>query len=350
MPLAFAQVREDPQIDRWVIDQCCDKSKRIDVIQIASGGCTAAVVAAVPHVARLHLVDPNPAQLALTRVKLWLSQNGDTNTRMAVLGQATMPAPLRAEFCQKIFKALDLHHDCLGPLPEVAHLGPNHAGRYELVFAALRHHLEPVAPAINELLLLDDIAEQQRRISPESALYRALNEAFAEVMSLANLVKLFGASATGNAIQPFHRHFFARLCHVIQTLPAATNPYLWQLLRGTYPPNSPAEWFVPPAQKRLADISWTTGTMDSALSTMPERFNVVHLSNILDWLSPDEAKKTLELAWRALRPGGWVIIRQLNSSLSIPRLGPAFHWVNSTLLHQQDRSFFYRSLHLGRKP
>lgn len=349
MPLAFAQVREDPLIDRWVIDQCSDTSNEIDVIQIASGGCTAAVVAAMPHVARLHLVDPNPAQLALARVKLWLRQYSDSKTRMAVLGHATMPAALRSEFCQKIFKALHLQDDCLGPLPEVARLGPNHAGRYELVFSALRHHLAPMAPAINELLMLDDITEQQRRISPASDLVHAFDEAFAEVMSLANLVKLFGAGATSNAIQPFHRHFSARLYHVINTLPAATNPYLWQLLRGKYPPTNPAEWLTPSAQEKLAEISWTTGTMDSALSTMPERFHVVHLSNILDWLSPDEAKNTLALAWGALRPGGWVVIRQLNSSLTIPQLGSAFHWVTSTSLHQQDRSFFYRSLHLGRK-
>jgi len=39
---------------------------------VASGGCTAAVLATMPNVAAIHLVDANPAQLALARLKLRL--------------------------------------------------------------------------------------------------------------------------------------------------------------------------------------------------------------------------------------------------------------------------------------
>ena len=50
-------------------------------------------------------------------------------------------------------------------------------------------------------------------------------------------------------------------------------------------------------------------------------YDFVHLSNILDWLSPEEARATLDVAHAALRPGGWVLIRQLNSTLDIPCFG-----------------------------
>ena len=91
--------------------------------------------------------------------------------------------------------------------------------------------------------------------------------------------------------------------------------------------------------------------MDEALATMTGQAHVVHLSNILDWLSHEEAARTLELARQALRPGGRVIIRQLNSSLDIPALGQGFVWetAEADMLHRQDRSFFYRALHLGRR-
>ena len=91
--------------------------------------------------------------------------------------------------------------------------------------------------------------------------------------------------------------------------------------------------------------------MDAALADAREEFDFCHLSNILDWLSPDEAHATLEVARSALRPGGWVLIRQLNSTLEIPSLGPGFSWqsAESQALHARDRSFFYRALHLGRK-
>src|SRR5688572_13082427 len=70
-PIAFAQVREDPWVDLAAIERLgADRGLR--VIMIASGGCTAALLAASGRVADLHLVDVNPAQLTLTRLKLHL--------------------------------------------------------------------------------------------------------------------------------------------------------------------------------------------------------------------------------------------------------------------------------------
>jgi len=91
--------------------------------------------------------------------------------------------------------------------------------------------------------------------------------------------------------------------------------------------------------------------MDKALRAEPNAYDFVHLSNILDWLSPEQAAATLDLAWVALRPGGWTLIRQLNSSLDIQALGGRFDWQDrpASALHNRDRSFFYRKLLLGRK-
>jgi S-adenosylmethionine-diacylglycerol 3-amino-3-carboxypropyl transferase len=53
----------------------------------------------------------------------------------------------------------------------------------------------------------------------------------------------------------------------------------------------------------------------------------------------------------ALRPGGWTLIRQLNSTLDIPSFGKGSSWQTqeAQALHATDRSYFYRALHLGRK-
>ena len=91
--------------------------------------------------------------------------------------------------------------------------------------------------------------------------------------------------------------------------------------------------------------------MVGALAERPGEFDFVHLSNILDWLDPDDARTTLDVARRALRPGGWTLVRQLNSTLDVERLGDGFEWHanRARRLHQTDRSFFYRALHLGRR-
>ena len=91
--------------------------------------------------------------------------------------------------------------------------------------------------------------------------------------------------------------------------------------------------------------------MASVLRRRQSEFDMVHLSNILDWLDPDEAKETLDYARAALRPGGWVIVRQLNSVLDIPALGEGFAWkidAGAALL-ERDRSFFYRAICVGQR-
>src|SRR5262245_66024072 len=92
LPVAFAQVREDPLLDLWVVRQL---SRDARVVLIASGGCTATLLAAAPNVAWLHLVDPNPAQLALSRLKLRLLETSAPPDRLALLGHASLPAAER---------------------------------------------------------------------------------------------------------------------------------------------------------------------------------------------------------------------------------------------------------------
>jgi S-adenosylmethionine-diacylglycerol 3-amino-3-carboxypropyl transferase len=91
--------------------------------------------------------------------------------------------------------------------------------------------------------------------------------------------------------------------------------------------------------------------VDSALANTAGGVSFIHLSNVLDWLSPEQAAATLELAREALVPGGYVLIRQLNSTLDIPALGPQLQWLAELgrELHARDRSFFYRFIHVGRR-
>ena len=101
----------------------------------------------------------------------------------------------------------------------------------------------------------------------------------------------------------------------------------------------------------MPEVLWTVTGMAEALEGRTNAFDFIHLSNILDWLTPETAGSILELTWKALRPGGSTLIRQLNSSLDVRGLGARFEWQArpSAVLHARDRSFFYRGLHLGRK-
>jgi S-adenosylmethionine-diacylglycerol 3-amino-3-carboxypropyl transferase len=348
LPVAFAQVREDPLIDAWVIRQVGPEAS---IIMIASGGCTLAYLVACSRPARVDVVDPNGAQIALARLKLHLLQHAPSAARLALLGHAPMPAEEREERLRALLRALSIPAEALGPPDIWAKAGPDHAGRYERVFARLRSVLEPQAALVDQLLALEDPAEQCRHVAPTTTLGRALDEAFEQAMALPTLIRLFGEGATRNRVEPFASHFARRTRHALATLPAANNPYLWQVLAGRYPDQVAAPWLAMPSVDRLPEITWKTAFMADALRNAPGEYDIVHLSNILDWLSPEEARTTLDLAHAALRPGGWTLIRQLNSTLDIPRFGGGFCWhtEDGRQLHSRDRSYFYRALHLGRK-
>jgi S-adenosylmethionine-diacylglycerol 3-amino-3-carboxypropyl transferase len=123
------------------------------------------------------------------------------------------------------------------------------------------------------------------------------------------------------------------------------------MLRGRFPSGIFYPWLDAPVPTRLPELEWTVTGMAEALRSWPGQFDFIHLSNILDWLAPETARATLDLAWRALRPGGWAFLRQLNSSLDIEALGGRFAWQTrpAEALFRRDRSFFYRGLHLGIK-
>jgi S-adenosylmethionine-diacylglycerol 3-amino-3-carboxypropyl transferase len=349
LPIAFAQVREDSLLDQSVVEQL---GQEVKILMVASGGCSAAALAAMPQVATLHVVDPNPAQISLTRLKLRLLRVADPPERLAILGHSRMSRTERSQNLAAELRALNLPTDALGPPDLVSRFGPDHVGRYEAVFAQLRDSLCGVEDDLAEALQLRDPGEQSSRVQRTTPLGRALELAFRSTMALPILVKLFGEGATRNRRRPFARNFIERTRRVLAALPAAENPYLWQMLKGCFPPHSAYPWLETRRTNRMPRVAWTITSMDRALRALPRSLDFVHLSNILDWLSLQSARTTLDLAWRSLRPGGVTLIRQLNSNLNIESLAPRFAWQTdaANALHRRDRSFFYRRLYLGRKP
>jgi S-adenosylmethionine-diacylglycerol 3-amino-3-carboxypropyl transferase len=344
LPVAFAQVREDALVDLEVVRTF----ERPRVLMVASGGCTAAALAASGTVAALHLVDPNPAQLALSRLKLSLLGT-DPAFRVALLGHAMMPVAERRQRLSEALDAIGLPSSMLGPPDVVAQKGPDFAGKYERVFLALKEALGDSSREVESLLAMGDVSEQRARAASGTSIRRVLTVALHDVMALENLVAVFGEEATRNPVQSFADHFAQRLFQVLAALPAATNPYLWQMLLGRYPDRAVVPWLSTGKQTSNTEVTWEVDSMLPVLERSAEKFDFIHLSNILDWLSPESAAETLERARQNLCPRGCVLVRQLNSSLDIPSIAPQFRWDvdGARRLHDSDRSFFYRALHWG---
>ena len=335
LPIAFAQVREDPRLD---VECCRALPANATVAMIASGGDTAVCLSRLP-LGRLLLVDINPAQLALARCKAHLARSATREHALGWLGHR--PAP-RLESIQRVLEKLRLSEDALGPLKQVAQLGPDYSGRYEMLFAALQIHFREHRIAVHDWL------EGKAQIS-----HTALDTAFAEVMSLETLVTLFGPEATQNPRVPFAQHFAERTRIAFTKASPHENPFLWQILAGCFPPGTPWDWLAEKAwTPPMVEPEYIQAKLRDALDALPpESVDFVHLSNILDWLSPDEATAALHSTHRVLKVGGRTLLRQLNSSLDIQKLASDFHWDTAAArsMELRDRSFFYPELHLGQK-
>jgi S-adenosylmethionine-diacylglycerol 3-amino-3-carboxypropyl transferase len=246
---------------------------------------------------------------------------------------------------------LGLHPEDLGPSELLAEFGADHCGRYEWVFARLRELLHDYESQILDLMSLSDVREQSRRMNPQTELGCRIKQAFADVMGLSNLIAIFGSEATANRVMPFCEHFFMQTSVALGTLAAAQNPFLHSIFLGRFPgPSWP--WLSLSPQPELCPLSFSCDAMEKILPSLPESgYDFVHLSNILDWISPERAATLLRHAHRCLSPGGIVVIRQLNSSLDIPRVPSGFQWMRDLAeqLHRNDRSFFYRALHVGKR-
>lgn len=342
LPLAFAQVREDPRLDIQLAGRLAPGAT---VLMIASGGETAASLGRLPLT--IHLADINPAQLALARLKWQLAAAVPPQSAMGLLGHEEIPPGERAARLDALLGEMGIPGGVFGSPEMVAHLGVDHCGRYEVVFAELRKCLAPFRYELDEMLRSRVAVD----VSATSPLGMAMDAAFAEVMRLENLVQLFGLQATQNPRCPFHEHFATRTREIISRMPPASNPFLWQILAGCFPPDHPYDWLAD-ERPMIARPHWHQGWMDGVMDGFAaESVDLAHLSNILDWLSPDEAARTLHGAARILRPGGKVIIRQLNSSLMIDSLTSAFTWDRSLghAMERCDRSYFYPGILVGER-
>jgi S-adenosylmethionine-diacylglycerol 3-amino-3-carboxypropyl transferase len=325
LPVAFAQVREDPRLDCAIAERL---SRDASVVMIASGGETLVELARHPSVRRILAVDMNPSQLALARLKCRLASSEAPQSSLRILGHEAMPPEDRQRRMQALLAGLGFPEEIFGPADFIAIHGADHAGRYERCFAELR----------KDLCSSDIFTDSQ-----------PLDDALARSMSLPNLVALFGQQATQNPAQPFHEHFAARTRLALSRSDAATNPFLWQMYRGSFPADQPYDWLRLRSPLH-AEIETAHGRMREVLDGLPaSSTDMIHLSNILDWLSAEEAAETLASARRVLRAGGWIILRQLNSTLDFSALGEGLSWREELgrVLEQRDRSFFYPRIHVA---
>lgn len=302
----FAIVREDPEVERDVVDRVDAKS----ALLIASGGCTAFTLAAQRPLVALTLLDMNAAQLDLVRTK----------------HAALIAHPPASEERTRLFCTDGELSGC---------------GNFESLFRGWRALLDDLVMPHAErerMLLRGDGARE----SLTSNKYWAAS--FEMFFGDAMLEAMFTSAATQHAPRGSYPAYFRSVIERgLARADAAKNPWLHHVLLGHY---------VDDALPTYLGATYTADRfayVHASIADAPrfDAFDVISLSNLFDWMDGDATAQVARRIVSECRPGSAVIVRQLNNGAPVEELfAPAFTFEQalSSELHARDRSMFYERL------
>ncbi len=310
--LSFAVVREDPLVELAELRRLGKEDPA--VLCVASGGCTALALHHEFPRARLRLVDPNPAQ------------------------HAHVEAKVRALVDRAPLSRFNVGSDD----PE----GLSENGRFEALFRQFRSFLrEFVAPRDTIEAAAGGDASARGQLTAGSYWPVAFDLFFSDSM----LVATFGPAAVQHgAPGSYPRYFQAAVEDLLETLGPERNPFLSHLLTGRYRDRARPLYLrrTDPPRCRFDHLLGTLDNVDDYGA-----FDLVHLSNVLDWTPPAEVGRLAARIAGELRPGAVVTIRQLNNDRRVEDefSGVAFEPGRAELLAAAETSGFYNRVLVGVK-
>ena len=162
---------------------------------------------------------------------------------------------------------------------------------------------------------------------------------------------MFGPDATQHAYPgSYPRYFQALFEKGLTSATAFDNYFLHHVFLGYYlqrPASLPYYLLSPPADYRFQMIE---GTLDRVPDL--QRFDLISLSNIMDWMPLVEITSLIRYLQNAMRSGASVLYRQLNNytDLSTDFGGSyAFNQALGVRFQETERSLFYSSVHVGKR-
>lgn len=314
----FAVVREDPMVEAELVRL----TQASNVLLIASGGCTALTLQALFPDLHITLVDFNPAQLERVRQKMRALRDVDTATRHRRFNIETNDPS-----------------------------GLNQNGNFESLFRGLREFIFDLVANEAEIRALFEKRDRLVEVSEVLFSSKYWSVAFDLYFSDALLNAMFGPDATQHAEAGSYPRYFQTLFEKgLTALNAFDNYFLHHVFLGYYlqrPASLPYYLLSPPTDYRFEMVE---GTLDQ----VPElqRFDLISLSNIMDWMPLTEITSLISHLQNKMKPGATVLYRQLNNHTDLSTdFGDAFEF-NTALgvrFQETERSLFYSSIHVGKR-
>lgn len=312
----FAVVREDPMTEISVIEGIPECER---ILLVASGGCSALTIQTMFPKLDICLFDLNSAQIDLVERKLWHLKNIENKSAF-----------------KKIFNIEDDGRD-----------GLNACGQFESLFHCFTHFLEQFVVSRNEL-------EQGLRGASQAFIAKIIENpywpiSFELVFHENLLTTMFGPAAVQHAPKGSYATYFQ---HVIESglkrLSSGSNYFLHHFFLGKY-----WEKDIPIYLQKTfpKDAVFTSFLLPLYQIPDLETYDLISLSNILDWCDQQQINEISNALNARCKPGASILYRQLNNQKD---LHPFFHKfkfdkTTSEQLLNKDRSLFYNRIWVGKK-
>ena len=334
------------------------------VVTIASAGDNA-IGLLLDDPRRIVAVDLNPAQTALTELKLaavravpgevarfvgGMDAGGRLDRRGAPRARLDTYAALRRELPGDAARWWDAHPGAIAG-------GVIHAGRFERYLRWFRQGLLPLVPgrrAVREMLAANDTEEQRRvyRRSWDTPAWRALFRFFFGRRLLAAVGRhpaFFRHTPAGDVGD----HYLARAEAGLTDTPIRSNPYATFILSGAYRlPDAAPDYLCPRHAGVLAGRAdrltvWTRPLLE-ALRDLPARsVDAFYLSDVFELADTADYEECLAEVARTGKPGARVcywnnLVERSRPDSLAGLLAPQVEIANR--LHAVDRAFLYSRL------
>jgi S-adenosylmethionine-diacylglycerol 3-amino-3-carboxypropyl transferase len=356
-PLQFAATREDPRLEEHLLDQLGPGSKR--VFSITGAGCKLLQLATRPDVASLVGADVDPTQTCWARFKLQASRVLSRKDFCRAVGISHVEPQSREALIGRVAQALSAEDRALLKTHGSFFAGGAFdEGTFERLFACWRAFLERFVASREQI---QRFFEGDRGTAEAMIASDLWPVSFELLFHQSLLQALFGADAVQHAPPgSYPRYFRARFEWALAQADAPKNPYLSHLLRGRYGALDRCEalpdYLLPERyallEQSAGKVVCETADLAGALALHPGPYDLIELSNILDWSSQAETRALAAPVLEHLAPGGFLLVRQLNNVRPLPTSwvkGLDFDPALERALHSFDRSFFYSAVRVGRK-
>jgi S-adenosylmethionine:diacylglycerol 3-amino-3-carboxypropyl transferase len=309
MNILFSQVREDPNVEQFVVD----KLDKVNALIVGSGGCTLMSMLE-EKITNIEVIEVNQEQLYLIRLKLAV---------VCKLKQVDyildfFEGRLDKETYDKILDDLDLDHMTVIYWKynmDFIYSGCNISGRFELLFKEL------VDSGMN----------------------------YTKVFNKEYLISIFGESAVVNSNQFFDH--FENIVDTYKSLYTPENNYFYyQILNNKYFKECLPVYFynIKCIEDNKSKIEYVLDNYVNYLTKCEDEiYNLIQTSNLTDWMDRSELDSFVNNLYRCSKKGGYVILRRLNGCYSLKDVvSKKFEIVNKVPV---EKSHFYSEVVVGYK-